>query len=153
MTPAGVNPEAPEVAVAGFSLPRPLAGAVVRGPCRVLNLASVPVLPADGLLVVIHAQARFDSISALELAWPECPRAERDHPTGLVGVGLLQRVEWLAAAGSSLDEDPFAVGPWCAVLTDVVAFSKPIECLGYPGFFPLGALGDRIARVWDGRPR
>lgn len=150
MTPAGVS-EAPEVAVAGFSLPRPLANAIARGPCRVLNLAAVPPLPAEGLLVVIHAQERFDPM-ALAHADPGGSVDPKDYPTGLIAVGLLQRVEFLDHHATELMQDPFATGPWCAVLVDVVPFSKPVECLGYLGFFPLGALGDRIARVWAGRP-
>lgn len=149
-----------ELSVVAVSLQRPLAGAIARGPCRVVNVpqlvgrAGSALLPAEGLLVVIHANAGWAAadLEAVRSLWPECPPDPKHHGEGLVAVGLLERIEWIPANGAAA-EDPWATGPWALVLRDVVAFKTPVQCLGYPGLFGLPApLEGRIRTAWLERP-
>lgn len=141
--------------VLGFSLPRPLAGAVVHGPCRRVNVAEVKFpLPAGGFLLAIHAQDawRAADLEAVTALWPLCPADEKRHGRGLVGVGLVRGVEWIPANGPAA-EDPWALGPWAIELQDVVSFKAPAAMLGYPGLFKIpDALASKIAAAWVARP-
>lgn len=141
--------------VLGFSLPRPLAGAVVHGPCRRVNVAEVKFpLPAGGFLLAIHAQDawRAADLEAVTALWPVCPADEKRHARGLVGVGLVRGVEWIPANGPAA-EDPWALGPWAIELQDVVSFKAPAAMLGYPGLFKIpDALASKIAAAWTARP-
>lgn len=146
--------EGPAVRV--ISLGRPLAGAVIRGPCGVLNFESIDfALPADGLLLAVHANSAWDPRQAEDARalWPECPMLDGEHPQGLIGVGLVQAVEWIQAPGSSLASDPWALGPWCLLFAGTLSF-KPVPMVGYPGVRDLpDAMAARIRKAWQERPR
>lgn len=151
-----MRPDLEDLTARGFSLARPWAGAVVRGPCRIINLESVPKMEPGGNLVVIHARAQWspDDAEGVRELWPECPEENTPaaHPSGLIGVGLIQRIEWLPGAAVP-PADGWSLGPWCITLQDIVAFSKPMQCDGYPGLFPLGErLAAHIAKAWSERP-
>lgn len=146
---------AEDLDVLGFSLPRPLAGAVVHGPCRRINVSELKFpLPAGGMLLAIHAQDawRAADVEAVTSLWPPCPADEKRHPRGLVGVGLVRGVEWIPANGPAA-EDPWSLGPWAIELQDVVAFKSPAALVGYPGLFKIpDALASKIATAWTARP-
>lgn len=148
--------EPDDLEVRGLSLPRPLAGCIVPGPCRVVNTPALELPRLEGgLLVVIHAQERWlaEDLAAALVHWPDVPTDPNAHPAGLVGVGLLQRVEWYDAA-AAVTQDAWAVGAWCLVLQDLVPFTRPVPYLGLQGLFQLpDQLANKIAGAWAGRPR
>lgn len=148
-----MSDEAPAVRV--ISLGRPLAGAVVDGPCGVLNLSAIDfVLPAEGLLLAIHANGKWTAADAAAVRdrglWPECPLEASGHAEGLVGCGLVASVAWLPDGES---DDPWAAGPWVLTLKDRLRFRTPTPMVAYAGVRELPALlSDRIAAAWLNRP-
>lgn len=130
-----------DLLVVAYSMPRPFPGAVLAGaaPLELVGGEELEQLPAptDGLLLVLHAQERFE-----EEAGEILGIAKSDHPTGLVGVGLVRGFRW-----------PEAGGAWVVELEDAVTFEPAQPAPGWRGFYRLGEqLEDRIRTAWLERP-
>ncbi len=130
-----------DVEVWAYSMPRPFPAAALTGaqPVELVGgpeLEQVPT-PTEGVLLVLHAQERMED-EALEVLGLE----GLEHPTGLVGCGLVRSWRW-----------PPQGGAWVVELEHVVTFSRGVPAPGWQGFYRLGEeLEDRIRAAWNARP-
>lgn len=144
-----------------LTLKQPMASAIIAGPKRVENRQrrTVPLTWDLPVWVAIHAGKGwwFDGLydpdvaeHGMRVLWPEAP-ARADAPRGaLLGVARIDRVgpyrdmervprgtlteESLRQLG--LIGDPWAFGPWCIEIGDVVALDEPIKYVrGMLGFW------------------
>lgn len=136
--------------IRGLTLWRPWSASIVYGPKRVENRPWHPPVGyiQRGLWLAIHAGKKWDGDSgefiaahwedlrvntrhaALEHAWPFLFTEQ-----GIVGVARVTqalRVEDMADT-----RDPWAFGPWCWMLDDVVPLAAPIPCRGAQGLWTL----------------
>jgi hypothetical protein len=139
--------------VKALTLWRPWSDAIVLGPKRVENRPWAPPAAMLGKLIAIHAGKRFDSdgAAAIRVVWPDVPNEARS-PGGIVGIARIvgyldlrkearvvrvaeDAFSRAAARVSSLDQDPFWMGPVGWLLEDVVALSKPVPHPGALGLW------------------
>lgn len=115
----------------GLTLWRPWAASIVHGPKRVENRPWFPAgsLLAQDLWIAIHAGKTWDREGAalIRSIWPEA-RATIPHGTEHGIVGVAHVVRW-----GSPDGGPWAFGPCCWYLEDVLALPAPIPCRGAQG--------------------
>lgn len=95
--------------------------------------------------LLIHASKRGDDPSAELLCQQLLIELPRDLPRGMIlgAVDLVDCVELSPATPiEQLDLGPWAFGPWCWLLENVMRFETPIACRGSLGLWtpPAGLL-------------
>lgn len=131
-----------ELQVAAFSVPRPYSYAVACGKVRTVDLVGVETFPcpADGLLLVLHANPSWDEDLAARLrAGGLAVPAEPHVPQGLVCLGLVRTLVF-----------PHEGGTWFAELEDVVGIEPAHKTKGWRGLYELpGNLAAVLAEGWE----
>lgn len=151
-----------------LTLWRPWDQAILRGGKDVENRPGRWAIPAAGILVALHAGATWDEDGAelvartwpgaLELSGFSLPGGNRTwrpaFPRGAI-VGLA----WMGPpveARALLDEhptNPWAYGPWCYPLHEVLALEEPVRWKGAQGLVHLpDHLEDALLALWAPRP-
>ena len=121
--------------VRAITLWRPWTTAILHGPKRVENRPRRWHIPNEGMLLAIHGGKKFDQrgAAAIRELWPQLD--DYDHPMGIVGACRVTDVQAIDA--KLIEENPWAFGPYCYFLEDVVAFSVPVPLKGQMGLFRL----------------
>lgn len=121
--------------VRALTLWRPWTTAILHGPKRIENRPRRWNIPREGLLLAIHGGKKFDRGGAKRIRelWPGLD--DHQHPTGIVGVCRAVEVREISVALQQ--GNPWAFGPYCYFLEDVVAFQAPIPLRGQMGLFRL----------------
>jgi hypothetical protein len=126
----------------GVTLKQPWASAIAYGPKRVENRLWPPS-PDLPFWLAIHAGANKEDLSLLaesELGqlWSGYPRAPMPHSAIIAVAQVVGAVPEEVAARSPADGvAEWAMGPWCWLLTGVVAFGSPVPCRGSRGLWPV----------------
>lgn len=115
----------------GLTIAQPMASAIVAGPKRVENRSWYPPGGLRGLwdlTIAVHAGAGlwsggWDRQSMVDAGWTEMPPVEELPRRAVLGVC---RVDRAVPYPGSLAGDPWASGPVCWVLRDVLRFREPI---------------------------
>lgn len=119
-----------------LTLHRPWPWAVLRFGKRYENRTWPPYDWIIGERVAIHAAKKFDR-SAAATIYEACGRllpAESEMPPQtVVGVATIADAFLLEA----VEPDPWAFGPWCWLLEDVVELAEPVFCPGRQGIWLL----------------
>lgn len=117
-----------------FTILQPCATAMLYGGKDWENRPNpVPTTIPIGEWIALHAGVRLWKDAALiRKLWPECP-PDAELPMGaLIGAWRLDgcvRREDLKSPG------PWAFGPWCYRVGDVMALKKPLPCKGWQGWW------------------
>lgn len=147
MTEAAGTPE--PTMVRALTLWRPWTIAILQGPKRVENRPRRWGIPAKGMLLAIHAGKRWDTNGErwIRKRWKDFI----DHVThdncrgGIVGACIVRQV----VRPEALPDSMWAVGPWCYILEDVVAFAEWDEIPGQQGLWRLDpGREDKVRRLW-----
>ena len=108
-----------------LSLTRPWEQVILHGPKRIENRKHPPPPAVLGQHVLLHAarsREDGDGLDFIAARWPGFDRALAHDPAG---IGLLVGAARIVGCTSDRD-DPWYTGPWGWVLTDVVAFDRPL---------------------------
>lgn len=120
----------------GLTLHRPWPYAVMRLGKRYENRTWPPYDSIIGERVAIHAAKQFDR-GAARAIYEACgkllPSEQEMPPQVVVGVATIADAFLLEA----VEPDPWAHGPWCWLLEDVIELRHPLPCPGRQGFWHL----------------
>lgn len=125
--------------VKALTLWRPWPSIIVWGPKRIENRPIRWRIPTGGILLALHAGKKYDDTGAqvIREIWQgagEILHNDDAQRLGIVGACVVRQG---AVAKEDLPNNPWAFGPWCYVLHDVVGFETPIEMRGQQGLWPL----------------
>lgn len=134
--------------VRALTLWRPWPSVIIWGPKRIENRPRRWKIPTGGLLLAIHAGLKYDETGAqvIRETWQgagEILHNEDAQRLGIVGACVVRQG---AVAKQDLPDNPWAFGPWCYILEDVVGFETPIEARGQQGLWPLGQAAEERVR-------
>lgn len=117
---------------------QPWADAIVHGPKRVENRTWRPRGVEPPFRLAIHAgKLGKSALPIVRSLWPGVGRIEACSYSApllsgyIIGLATVARV----VPESECEADPWACGPWCWVLEDVVALEMPVPARGYPGLW------------------
>ncbi len=109
-----------------ITLHTPYDQAILYGPKRVENRSWKPTSLKDGEWIALHAGMTHDSIAEYTLEKEGLYTFNPElHKPGRI-VGLIRIDGWTLPD----DDDPWASGPVCWTIGDVLPFSSPIPCRG-----------------------
>jgi hypothetical protein len=136
-----------ELQVLAYSVPRPYSWMLSESRTTpVVDLIGVEIfpIPADGLLLVIHANPSWDEELARRLRADGIAVPAHTHvPQGLVAMGLVRSLTW-----------PHEGGTWFAELQDVLRIDPSPQVKGWRGLYELpAALAEAVADAWEHRPQ
>jgi len=132
--------------VKAITLWRPWAHAILYLGKRVENRSWAPAETMRGQTFALHAGKTWDakSAAALRETYPEMPAVAEGHPLGVVGVARIVRVlDVRGVKHEAAEQTPWAFGPCCWMLADVVALPAAIPCSGAQGLWSLSAEVER----------
>lgn len=142
--------------IRGLTVKQPWASCISPGPKRIENRTWAPFGLARPHYLAIHAGKTDDDVQAWTAAcrlWPQLvdlrPRLPRSAIVAVARFVEVQEYETVAEVSDEAGErmDPWACGPWCWCLGDVVSI-EPVPCRGAQGLWPLpeAVLGEVRAR-------
>lgn len=132
--------------ICGLTIMQPWASCIALGPKRVENRTWAPFALSRPVYLAIHAGKQDDDAQAWRVAsrlWPQLDGLRATMPrSAIVAVARfleVQEHETVAAISDEAGErmDPWACGPWCWCLGDVVPISPPLPCRGAQGLWGL----------------
>ena len=112
-----------------LSLQQPFASAIIDGPKRIENRSWKAALKEGGEWIAVHASKGWypdldwDEMRRL---WPELPQRTDLTRGALLGTMFVKGI----VPYEEVEADPWAFGPWCWVVTKVIALPRPIPCSG-----------------------
>lgn len=91
---------------------------------------------AKGVPIAMHAAQRFDQLALRDMRAGRFTRQARavpatEHPTGIVGVFQFSGCFHADDRPLSAKIDPWAFGPYCWEVSDVIELEEPIKCRGF----------------------
>ena len=108
--------------VRGLTLWRPWTTGILYGPKRVENRPRRWHIPKEEMLLAIHGGMTFDKRGAEAIRGLWLALDDHLHPTGIVGACRVTEVRQFNEQRSV--QDPWAFGPYCYYLEDVVALRQ-----------------------------
>ena len=134
------------------------------GPKGIENRSDHPAFAAQarglvGTTIAIHAAATIDQRAVAEQLRREhgCPESEALPRRAVIGTARIAGVELLHMLGAlgrlPADQEQWAFGPLCLLLTDRVALAAPVPCRGMLGFWTLTAAVEIAVRNQGGGGR
>ena len=129
-----------------LTIHQPYASAILAGVKRVENRRWALKRPQ---WLALHAGRQVWRDPGVAVLWPEVPHRDA-LPLGAV-LGAFEVVG--VARAEELDApDPWASGPWCWLIGEVIALPEPMPCRGRQGLWTVpGGVGEALRDAWRTR--
>ena len=123
--------------VKAITVRQPFASAIVAGVKTVEN-RTWRTSHRGPLLVHAAAGSELPTVAPNVVAALERhARAIGDRPRGVI-IGIVTLVDVVRVSGGEVEDDEWAVGPWCWVLRDAIRFADPVPYRGALSLFGVG---------------
>lgn len=136
----------PKHATRALSIRQPWADAIIHGTKRVENRTWRRDTGDHALgWVWVHASAGYDKAGDLWMREQGLHIPLADVPRGaLIGLAHFD----LISNGPMGPADPWAFGPWCWCIGEVIALDEPVPCKGALGLWTVPDEALSVARLW-----
>lgn len=125
----------------GLTINQPMASAISDGPKRVENRpwTTRAVRSLTGLWIAVHAGKRlysgtWDRQAMILAGWTDMPEVEDMPRSAILGIARVTDIVPYSVGDPRLD-NPWANGPYCWLLDDVIKLAEPIGCSGMLGLW------------------
>lgn len=135
-----------EHAPRALSIQQPWADAIIHGTKRVENRTWRRETGDHPLgWVRVHAPAGYDKAGDLWMREQGLHTPQADAPRGaLIGAAYFDMI----SHGPMDASDPWAFGPWCWCISEVIALDEPVPCKGALGLWAVPDAVLEVARLW-----
>lgn len=135
----------PSHATRALSIQQPWADAILHGTKRVENRTWRRAPNAELGWVWVHAPAGHDKAGELWMREQGLHMPPVDVPrSALIGLAYIHTIN-----NGALDaSDPWAFGPWCWCIGEVIALDEPVPCKGALGLWTVPDAALATARLW-----
>lgn len=136
----------PMVATRALSIQQPWADAIIHGTKRVENRTWRRKDDGRGLgWIWVHAPATYDNEGAMWMRKRHLHTPEASSPrSALIGLAYVHTM-----SNGPLDaDDPWAFGPWCWCIGEVIALDESVPCKGALGLWAVPDATLATARIW-----